>query len=555
MKKYILLLAAILVCGMTTAQDVAKKAAKSVFTLKTFDADGNMLASSNGFFVGENGEAISNFAPFRGASRAVVIDATGKEYSVESMLGANDMYDMAKFRVAMKKSIPLAVAQTPAAEGTTLWLVPYSVKKTPACPAGKVSKIEKVANDYEYYTIGANVPENTVSCPFVNEAGEVVAILQPSHEQNDSISYAVSAKFAADMRVTGLSINDPTLKSTGIKTALSDDIDQAILTLFVGSSLDSTRFAQLVEDFIVKFPDAADGYVYRAQLAAMGNRFEDADKDMATAISVTDKKDDAHYSYAKLIFQKLLYKADVPYEPWTYEKAISETDEAIKINPQNIYSMLKGQMLFANQQYAEAYDVYNGELERGTRTAEVYFGASRCKEMLGDTTSCIALLDSTVGTFSKPYLKEAAPYLLARAQVLYNAGKSRLAVLDFNEYEKLMSTSVNDNFYYVRAQAEMSGHLYQQALDDLTKAISMNPRNTLYYAEKASLELRVSLVDEAIATATECIAIDPNLSDGYLFLGLGQCLKDNKAEGVKNLRKALELGDKQAEGLIEKYGK
>lgn len=540
---------------MISAQDVAKKAAKSIFTLKTFDAEGNMLASSNGFFVGEKGEAISNFTPFRGASKAVIIDANGKEYNVESMLGANDMYDLAKFRVTMKKSVPLTVAQTAAAEGATLWLIPYSVKKTPVCPEGKVAKVEKVANEYDYYTIGVNVPENSLSCPFVNEAGEAVAILQTSHEQKENTNYAVSAKFAADLKVSGLSINDPTLKSTGIKTALSDDIDQAILTLYVGSSLDSARFAQLVEDFIVKFPNAADGYVYRAQLAAMGNRFEDADKDMETAISVTDKKDDAHYSYAKLIFQKLLYKPDVPYESWTYEKAIAEADEAIKINPQNIYSMIKAQMLFANKQYAEAYDVYNGEINNGTKTAEVYFGASRCKEMLKDTTAYLALLDSTVNTFSKPYLKEAAPYILTRAQALYNAGRSRQSVLDFNEYEKLMSTSVNDNFYYVRSQAEIAGHLYQQALNDLAKAISMNPKNTLYYAEKASLELRVSLIDEAIATATECIAVDPNVSDGYLFLGLGQCLKENKEEGVKNLKKALELGDKQAEALIEKYGK
>lgn len=42
-----------------------KNASRSVFTLKTFAADGSLIASSNGFFTGTNGEAVSNFAPLR----------------------------------------------------------------------------------------------------------------------------------------------------------------------------------------------------------------------------------------------------------------------------------------------------------------------------------------------------------------------------------------------------------------------------------------------------------------------------------------------------------
>jgi hypothetical protein len=61
------------------------------------------------------------------------------------------------------------------------------------------------------------------------------------------------------------------------------------------------------------------------------------------------------------------------------------------------------------------------------------------------------------------------------------------------------------------------------------------------------------MYDEAIATAQECIGLDANNSDGYLFLGLAQCLKGQKADGISNLQKAKELGDPQAEGLIEKY--
>ena len=83
----------------------------------------------------------------------------------------------------------------------------------------------------------------------------------------------------------------------------------------------------------------------------------------------------------------------------------------------------------------------------------------------------------------------------------------------------------------------------------------MEPQYDLYYAEKASLQVRVGMFDEAIDTATKGIEVAPDHSDGYLFLGIAQCLKGQKAEGVKNLQKAKELGDPQADGLIEKYSK
>ena len=103
MRQILFAVLAMLACVMAQAQPGwVKKAARSVFTLKTFDADGNLIASSNGFFVGADGEALSGFAPFRGAARAVVIDMKGREMPVVSIIGANSTYDVAKFRVSAK---------------------------------------------------------------------------------------------------------------------------------------------------------------------------------------------------------------------------------------------------------------------------------------------------------------------------------------------------------------------------------------------------------------------------------------------------------------------
>ena len=557
MKKIITILFAACVCCMASAQPDkwVKKASKAVFTLKTFNANDELIGSSNGFFISADGIAVSSYTPFRGASKAVVIDAMGKEYPVKSIIGANDTYDIAKFRVDASKCQTLRTA-TAVGENTQLWLLPYNAKNGYSCTAATVKSVQKVENDYDYYTLEGNGTENTIGCPYLNAAGDVVGIKQQSSSDDNTTQYAVGATFATGLKMTGLSLNDAALKATNIKKELPDELDQAILTLYLASSMGvANSFVGLVDDFILKFPQAPDGYSYKAQIMAAKDNYPEADKYMKLAIDNATDKAEAHYNYAKMMYQNLLYFPDSASHAWTYEQALEQAEKAVTLDPQLAYITQKAQLLFACKRYDESFTTFQDAIAKGSHNAECFYGAARCKEQLGDTTAYIALLDSAVATFSQPYLKEAAPYIFARAQALAENGQYRLAVNDYNEYENLMISQINSEFYYIRSQVEVKGRLFQQALNDLDKAIDKDPSVLLYRSEKASLQIRVRLIDEAIETASECIRLFPDSSDGYLFLGLAQCLKGDKALGVVNLLKAKDLGDTQADTLIEKYGK
>ena len=529
-----------------------KNASRSVFTLKTFATDGSLIASSNGFFTGANGEAVSNFTPFKGATRAIVIDAQGKELQVAGIMGANDMYDVVKFRVNGNKTQSLALSSSVAPVGSMAYLLPYHEVK--AVKSGPVRKAETFQGDYPYYTVALSMGENQVSCPLLDESGQVIGMMQQPAVLGDSLSYAVSARFVDSLKITGLNYFDETFKLTQVKKLMPADIKEANLVLyFAGSQSDSAEYVSLIQDFIQQFPNASDGYIYRAQQETAGGDFAAAERDMEQALKFADPKDDAHFNYARIIYNKEIYQSAQPYAGWSLDKALQQIQSAISIKSLPTYRQLEGDIRFAKQQYDEAYEIYNSLLSTNLRSAELFFAAARCKEMQKDTTAMLALMDSTINMFSRPYLKDVAPYLWARAEARRNAGRYRDAINDMNEYETLMTATVNDNFYYIRHQVEIQGRLYQQALNDINRAIQMNPNEVLYYAEKASLEIRVGLYDQAISTAQECIAIDAENSDGYLFLGLAQCLKGQKADGIKNLQKAKELGDSQADALIEKY--
>ena len=529
-----------------------KKATKSVFTVKTFSADGSLIGSSNGFFTGTDGEAISNFTPFKGASRAVIIDAAGKEVPVSTIMGANDMYDVVKFRVAANKTQPLTIATEIAPTGSTVWLLPY--RETKVIKSGAVRKAETFQEEYAYYTVAMQTPETAVSCPLLNEAGEVIGLMQQPASATDSLSYAVSARFADSLKVTGFSLNDPALKMTAIKKELPSTIEETNLLVYLaGSSVDSATYVGLMDDMIEKFPDAPEGYVYRAEFAANATNYAAAEKDMEQALKVAKEKDEVLFSYARMIYNKEIYQNLEPYEPWTLDKALAQIQKANDINAQPGYRQLEGNILFAQKKYDEAYNIFIELTNTNMDKAEMWYGAARCKEMQKDTTAMLALLDSAVNVFTKPYLKQAAPYLWTRGNKRFDCGKYRDAVSDFNEYEKLMGTQVNARFYYIRHLAEIEGRLYQQALNDINRAVQMEPKETLYYAEKASLQIRVGQYEDAIGTAEELIALEPDGSNGYLFKGLAQCLTGKKKEGLELLGKAKEMGDPQAEGLMEKY--
>ena len=550
----ILTLIIVCVCGNSKAQPSAvKNAAKSVFKLTTYNADGTVLSTSHGVFVGNNGEAISDLKPFIGASKAIVTDSKGREMNVERIMGVNDIYDVAKFKVN-GKTIPLNVAQSASASGSQAWLVSYA-EKSPTITAATVKNVETFMDKYSYYIFSLAVPENTNDCPFVNSEGQVIGIMQPSTTSTDI--HATDAKFITELQTTGLSVEDETMKKIGIPPSLPTDKSQALLTLMMAAQAnDSIKHAAIVSDFINQYPTSVDGYTAQAQIYLDANDFESAEKEMETAIKKVENKDEAHYNYSKIIYNKVVYKSDIPYAAWNLDKAFEEINKAYAINPQPSYQHQQALITYAKGEYQKAYDMFMDLTKTSIRNPELFYNASQCKQMLkAPMKEVIALLDSAITTTDTLRLREAAPYFLARAEAYITTDSFRQAVFDYTRYEILVNGNVNANFYYIREQAEVKAKLYQQALIDISTAIMLAPKEPTYYAEKASLELRVNMMDDAIKTATKCIELAPEYADGYLILGLAQINKGDKANGMSNLEKAKELGHVQAQAMIEKYSK
>ena len=565
-RKIFLTLALCLVASWSMAQAPkwVEKAKQAVFSIATYDQNDQLLKTGNGFFVSEDGIALSDYALFKGAKRAVIINSKGEQMPVLHIMGADDMYDVVKFRVDIPRKVnALPIASASPNPGAEVYLLPYSTQKSRSCTAGHVKSVDKVEGDYAYYTLEMQLKDKMVSCPVTNAEGEVFGLVQKSSGQDTAtLCYAVDTRYAMAQKISALSYNDLTLTDIGIKKALPDTEEQAVIFLYMASSqLDQNEYLNLLNEFIRKYPGNSEGYSRRATLYMSMNdetHYKQADEDLKQMLEVSENKAEGHYGIAKQIYNYVLsLNGKRPYGNWTLEHALSEINEAIKIDNQGLYYQLQGDINFALQKYSEAFASYDFVNRSPIASAASFYSAAKTKELMDGASKkeAIALMDSAVARFITPYGNDAAPYLYERARMKSEDGQYREAVMDYNAFYDAMMGQVTAEFYLIREQAEMQCRMYQQAVNDINKAVEMDAENGAYWVEKGSVHLRVNQLDEAINALQKAIRLNQNDGSVYRMLGYAQINKGNRQEGLANLEKAQQLGDTVASDLIKKYKK
>lgn len=539
----------------------AENARKAVFSIVTYTKDGQILSTGNGFYIDEQGTGVSDYSLFKGAERAIIITANGKELPVKYMMGANDMYDVVKFKTDFdKKAEALQPATLPSSTGETVYLVPYSTQKSSKGQTGTIAKVDTIGEQQYYYTLTMQTTEKTVSCPIMNAAGQVVGMIQKNNDPESKESFAIGIRYLTDLTINALSVNDLALNSIGIKKGLPEDESQALVYLYMASGVyASNQYFDLLNDFISQYPNNMEGYLRRATYyinIGDDTHYALAVEDLKKMLDVAEKKDEAHYNIAKLIYSYQLNIGDKKsYASWTFDYALNEINEALAITQEPIYYQLQGDIYFAMQKFTEAYTAYDKVNKSKLASAATFYSAAKAKELIEgtDKKEVIALMDSAIAFYPKPYGKDAAPYLYERARIKSDMEDYRGAVTDYNDFYDAMLGQTSAEFHLIRSQAELNCRMYQQAINDINKAVELDPNNVTYWVEKGGIHIRVNQAAEAIQALTRAIKMDPENAPAYRMLGYAQIQNKEKDKGLANLQKAKDLGDEVADGLLQKY--
>ena len=563
------LLLLVLVSFAASAQSpkTLKQVKKAVYTLQTYDAEGNVLSTGNGFFAND-GDFITSYALLPNCAKAVVVGHKGKTHEVVKVLGANETYDIVRLQTApIKKLVNTPIDTTSTMEQTSLFLPAIGKEKKVYDKWIPVLSTEQAAGNYEYYTLHHAGSPALSHRPLLDATGNVVAIVQPSVE-TDTVLYALDIRYALDLAVKALSVNDRSYRALPLRKALPADIDQALVSLFLVSDQDDAALrSEVIDEFISSFPESHEGYLSRAAhhiALKSDSAYALAEADHTMALErAADKADEVHFQIAKQMLSVALDTLQ-QYKDWNFERVLAEIDKARAINPLPIYTQQQGDIYVTMKDYTSAYEKYMevnrsdiGSPDTWLRTA--YIIEQRAGE--GDVELAIAFLDSAVSKAqltiynSQLTIQKSAPYVLERALLKARHGLHRPAVADYNLYEELVGTINTDRFYYLREQSEAAGRMFQQALDDIDRAIALAPRQPVYLLEKASLNVRVARYAEALPVLEVLINAFPNDVDCNRLLGFCHIQLGNNSMGCSYLEKAAAMGDTLAKSLLDKYKK
>ena len=564
MKRFLLITLTICQTLTLTAQKKNPKwvdnASKAIFIVESKLKNGT-TKTGNGFFIKDNGEAVSSYDLFRNTNEAVVIMSTGEKLQITQIFGADDLYGVIRFKVAVPRKVAfIPVSNTTPVVNTTVLL--SSTENT--LTEGAITEITKINSTFNYYKIKMPLPESQTNYPLLNEAGEAFAMAQPDATKKGD-TYGIAIEYIQSLTSSATDLLKSTYSDIGIRKAWSTNIDEAQIALFLYASQQSKQeYLETLNDFISSFPNAPDGYYSRAshyiynrhELASSENEqmkyLDLAWNDMESAEKISKNKGLNFYNKSKHIYGAVANDSTLNYKNWTIQFAEENIQKAIKEEDLPAYRLLEGEIAFFKGDYKKAFDSYSVVNNSASSSGLSFYLAAKCKQQFEENNfmEIITLMDSAI---AKSLDADAMMYISENVQLKMAAGLYEQAVKDYDLYFSKAGGIVYDDFYYLREQAKFRTSDFAGAMKDIDMALLIDDKNPIYHAEKASIYLRLQDFPNAQASARKSIEIEPEFASAYRLLAISLIRQEKKSEACPYLTKAKELGDPVADRLIKEH--
>ncbi len=559
--KYFLTFALALLPHLSHAQQ-PNDAQQAVVRVVTFDEKGDTLHTTYGYFASPTAEVVAPYAAFRGATRAVVTDVKGRQAEVQRIVAASDNYDMVRVTTAMPtKKLPFLTRSNVVGTVGTMWQQTFfSNEKQSQLLKTTVLAVD-ANNTLPYYTLNAPNEVQYVGCPIVDN-GQVVAIAQRNILDKAQGICAISAAVADSFKVNAASALNSDFNAIRMPKQLpttSENDAYSYFFMMLRTQRDSLQVLPLIKDFTATYPKNGAAMLDIASYYARQRNYAEADAWLQRRLTLGGEGLDVVYdTQSQLIYEKALADS-ANYPSWNFDAALKASEKSYAVQPKPAAMLQQGVILYSMKRDAEAlekFKTYNATAAASPQSH--YFAAQVLIRMQAQDSVIVAELDSALARAEKPYKGgDVAAVLELRAYYYDKLGNARAAVLDYNDYEQIVgSQRLSAQFFAIRAALAEKARIYQVALDDYSTAISRastKEEREDYRINRALLCLRVQLWEDAISTAQQVIAENPQVADAYKIIGVAYGEQKNRARALEYLTKAQQMGDENATTLLQKY--
>ena len=210
MKRHIFItLILLMAVSMAGAQPkFASKARKSIASVNTYDAHGNLMRQGTAFFIDKSGTAIADYKTFKGAYKATVTDAAGKMHDVSYIMGADDAYSMVKFAANIKGVTPLTIASDAQTIGSAMHIIGKE-----STVSASVRDTSMIQGKYVYYGLTQKVDDTFMGAPVFNDKGNLVGIV---HANIGEKSYVLDTRFSETLKIEAIPSSSASLALNNI---------------------------------------------------------------------------------------------------------------------------------------------------------------------------------------------------------------------------------------------------------------------------------------------------------------------------------------------------
>lgn len=183
------------------AEQISEKCAPAVFYIDIYGFNGALAGSGSGFFISEDGLAITNFHVAANSELLIVTTHDGKRYSDVSIIDSDEDNDLALLKIEGGPFPYLELGDSSkVVQGQKVFAIGSPLGLDNTISTGIVSNAKRILNDMTYIQISVPIAPGSSGGALLDESGKVVGITSAGYANSTGdLNLAIPSNQAAKL--------------------------------------------------------------------------------------------------------------------------------------------------------------------------------------------------------------------------------------------------------------------------------------------------------------------------------------------------------------------